>query len=72
MSLWVGDPKRPLVCFVSTEKLSVLLNLAAKLFRLSNELSQDEVSISLKLVPRRSISAYMPIGSFPQFSNFMM
>ena len=58
--------------FMSTEIMSFLQSFAAICFRLSRELSQSEVSISLRLVPSLSISANMPIGSLPAFSNFMM
>jgi len=40
--------------------------------KLSNEFSQSVVSISLRLVPRRSISAYIPMGSFPMHSSFII
>ena len=40
--------------------------------KLSKEFSQSVVSISLRLVPSLSISAYIPMGSFPIHSNFMM
>ena len=40
--------------------------------KLSKEFSQSVVSISLRFVPSRSISAYIPIGSFPIHSSFII
>ena len=41
-------------------------------WRLERLLSQSVVSISFKLTPDLSISAYVPNGNFPKHSNFIM
>ena len=69
--LVVGD-KSPLVLDASTDISLFLHSLAAICLRLSSDVSQSDVSISLRLVPSLSISANIPMGNFPLFSSFMM